>query len=928
LHSTDNPSFAVIRSVSSYKIANRKNIMNKKLIFGIVAFIIIYAVIAGLSGFYADYEWFRIYNGLKIFWVLFFTKFNVHLLFWLIFVGIFSFNFLLIRLLGGKGRIFTSNIMSKLQLPLLGSPKRALFILLAIGVLAAGFMMGGAASAFWKEYLLFMNAVPFTGFPKDPIFGMDLGLYVFKLPYLQFLYGWLMSSLVITAIFSIVFHIVNGGILLKNAKLEFSLFARAPISTLLALLVLLYGLGYKLDAYELLYSKIGKFYGAGYTAVHANLLAYNAAMIISFIAAGLFLFNIFKRSFMLPLILLAAIIPVYFVLGKVFPGVQQRFIVEPNELDKEKPFIEHNIKFTRIAYDIERVRETPFANKQNLTYQDIIKNRNTLENVRVWDWRPLKQTYKQLQELKPYYFFNDVDVDRYIIKNRKIAVNLSARELSIDRLSKNSQTWQNLHLLYTHGYGAVLSRVDKITSEGQPEMLIYDIPPKFSVDIPIDRPEIYFGEHNNSYIITNTSMMEFDYPYGDVNKFTVYKGTGGTKLDSLFKRILFAAAFKDINILISGTINENSRIHYRRNIAEMAHEFTPFLEFDDDPYLVIADKKLCWVIDAYTTTDQFPYSTPISIGNRKINYARNSIKIVIDAYNGTMDYYIADEKDPIIKVYQKIFPGIFKKMADMPADLKNHLRYPEAYFTIQARTLLRYHMTDPHVFYNNEDAWYIARQVYENKEEPVRGYYLVTRLPDEKRDEFIFILPFTPYNKDNMIAFLTAKCDMPDYGELKLYELPKDKLSYGPLQVEARINQNPDISKQLSLWNQKGTSVLRGNMLAIPIEESILFIEPLYLKAESSEMPELKRVIVSFSDRIVMEKDLPAALERLFSGTTFIDAGSMTEGSLETRLRDLAVRAMNHYNQAEASMREGNWTKYGEQLNMLREVLERMNSLK
>ncbi|MBP7738579.1 MAG: UPF0182 family protein [Spirochaetes bacterium] len=901
--------------------------MNKKIIIATTVFVIAYALITFSSGFYADLEWFRVYNGLKIFWVLFFTKFNVHFLFALIFIGIFSFNFLLIRLLGGKGRIFTNNILNRLQLPVLGSPKRALFILLAVSVVVAGFMMGGAASSFWKEYLMFMNAVPFTGFPSDPIFGMDLGFYVFRLPFLQFLYGWLMSALVITALFSIVFHVVNGGIIFNNAKLELSLFARAHISTLLAMIVFLFGLGYKLDAYGLLFSKIGKFYGAGYTAVHANLLAYNVAMAIAFIASALFLFNIFKRSFKLPLILLAAIVPVFFILGKVFPGIQQRFIVEPNEFEKEKAYIEYNIKYTRIAYDIEKVRETPFANKQNLTYQDIARNRNTLENVRLWDWRPLKQTYKQMQELKPYYFFNDVDVDRYMIKNRKSAVNVSARELSIDRLGKNSQTWQNQRLLYTHGYGVVLSRVDKITSEGQPEMLIYDIPPKFDVDIPIDRPEIYFGEHNNSYIITNTSMMEFDYPYGDVNKFTVYKGSGGVRLDSVFKRMLYAAAFKDINILISGTIDGNSRIHYRRNIVEMAREFTPFLDFDTDPYLVISDKKLYWIIDAYTTSDQFPYSTPISIGNRKINYLRNSVKIVIDAYNGSMDYYVSDEKDPIIKVYQNIFPGIFKKMSAMPADLKNHLRYPESYFTVQSRTLLRYHMTDPHVFYNNEDAWHIARQVFESKEEPVHSYYLVTRLPDEKRDEFILIMPFTPYKKDNMIAFLTVKCDMPDYGELKLYMLPKDKLSYGPLQVEARINQNPEISKQLTLWSQKGSSIIRGNMLAIPIEESILFIEPLYLKAESSEMPELKRVIVAFSDKIVMEKDLPSALERLFSGTTFIDTG-LTEGSLETRLRDLAVRAMNHYNQAEASMREGNWARYGEHINMLKEILERMNSLR
>jgi uncharacterized protein len=906
--------------------------MNKKLLLGMALFIIIYALISYLSGFYVDYEWFRINRGLNIFWVLFFTKFNVHFLFALIFIGIFSFNFLLIRLLGGKGRIFTSNILNKLQLPFLGSPKRAMFLLLIIGVLVAGFMMGGAAAAFWKEYLLFTNAVPFTGFPTDPIFSSDLGLYVFRLPFFQFLYGWLMSALVITAIFSIVFHVVNGGIIIKNTKLEFSLFARAHISTLLAMIVFIYGLGYRIEGYELLTSQIGKFYGAGYTAVHANLLAYNAAMVISFIASGLFLFNIFKRSFKLPVIVLLSIIPVYFILGIVFPGLQQRFIVEPNELKKEEPYIEHNIKFTRIAYDIERVKEMPFANKQNLTYQDIAKNRNTLDNVRIWDWRPLKQTYKQIQELKPYYFFNDVDVDRYMIGNRKIAVNLSGRELSIDRLGSNSQTWQNTHLQFTHGYGLVLSRVDKVTSEGQPEMLIYDIPPKFIADLPIERPEIYFGEGNNSYIITNTSMEEFDYPYGDVNKFTTYKGTGGTKLDSIFKRILFAAAFKDINILISGTITKDSRIHYRRNISDMVREFTPFLDFDDDPYLVISDKKLYWMIDAYTSTDQFPYSTPVSapidIGKPKINYVRNSVKIVIDAYNGTMDYYIADDKDPIIKAYQKIFPGIMKKMSDMPADLKKHVRYPEKYFNWQASMLLRYHMTSPTVFYNNEDAWHIARQVYEKNEESMQSYYLVTRLPDEKRDEFISILPFTPFKKDNMIAFLTAKCDMPDYGELKLYQLPKDKLSYGPMQVESRIDQNPDISKQLTLWSQKGSSVIRGNMMAIPIEESILFIEPLYLKSESSEMPELKRVIVSFADRIVMEKDLPAALERLFSGGSFIDTSALTEGSLESRLRDLSTRALNQYNQAESSLREGNWAKYGEHFNMLKEILERMNSMR
>jgi uncharacterized membrane protein (UPF0182 family) len=902
--------------------------MNKKLIVGVVAFILVYALLSILSGIYADYVWFGMHRGLNIFKVLFFTKFNVHLLFGFIFIAIFSLNFLLIRLLGGKGRIFTSTILNRLQLPILGSPKRALFIILAIGVLVAGFMMGGAASAFWKDYLLFTNAAPFTGFPRDPIFGLDMGFYVFRLPFLRFLYSWLMSALVITLLFSIVFHIFNGGILLKNARIEFSLFARAHISTLLAISVLLYGLSYQLDSYDLLFSKIGKFYGAGYTAVHANLIAYKVAMVISFVAAGLFLFNIFKRSFKLPLIVLASIIPVYFVLGKVFPSIQQSFIVEPNELDKEKPYIEYNIKYTRIAYDIEKVKEIPFANRQNLTYRDISNNKNTLENVRIWDWRPLKQSYQQLQELKPYYLFKDVDVDRYMIDNRKIAVNLSARELAVDRLSKNTQTWQNLHLIYTHGYGLVLSRVDRVSAEGQPEMLIYDIPPKYKINLHIDRPEIYYGENTNTYVITNTTMKEFDYPSGKLNKYTTYSGTGGTPLGSFFKRLLFAIAFKDINILISDNVTNASRLHYRRNITNMVREFTPFLDFDKDPYLVISDKKLYWMIDAYTTTDKFPYSTPATFGNRKVNYVRNSVKVVIDAYNGSMDYYASDDKDPILKAYEKIFPGIIKKMSDMPADLKNHVRYPEEYFTIQSIILLRYHMTDPSVFYNNEDAWYVANQVYEKKIEPVQSYYIVTRLPEEQREEFILILPFTPFRKDNMTAFLTAKCDMPDYGELELYLLPKDKLSPGTLQIESRIDSNPDISKQLTLWSQKGSRVIRGNILIIPIEESLLFIEPLYLKAESIEMPELKRIIVSFADKIVMGNDLPSALEKLFYGSTFSEEPSFGEWTIEKRLKELAGKALEYYNQAEAYVKEGNWAKYGEQINKLRETLERMNNLK
>jgi len=905
--------------------------MNKKYISILIIFIIVYLSAGFITDFFIDYEWFKINDGLDIFWVLFMTKFNVHALFAVIFAGLFSLNFLLIRLLGGKGRIFTSNILDRLKLPVLGSPRKALFIILALCVIAVAFIMGGAASAFWKEYMMYNNAVPFENFPPDPIFNLDIGFYVFSLPFYQFLYGWLMSSLLIITAFSVFFHVINGGILFSNAKLEFSLFARAHISTLLASLVFLHGISYRLSAYELLFSKIGKFFGAGYTAVNANLMAYNVAMFISFIAAALLLFNIFKRSFKLPVIVLAALIPAYFLLGTVFPSIQQRFIVEPNELDKEKPYIEHNIKYTRIAYNINRLREIKFSNKKNLNYSDIKKNKNTLENVRLWDWRPLKQTYKQMQELKPYYSFNDVDIDRYIINDRKIAINLSARELSIDKLSKNSQTWQNKHLIYTHGYGVVGSRVDKITPEGLPEMVLYDIPPKTKKSfnkLKMKKPQIYYGEHKNPYVITNSSIKpgEFDYPFGDKNKYTTYSGTGGTKLGSFFKRILFAITFKDINLLISGNISSDSRILFRRNITEMVTTFTPFLQFDNEPYLVISEGKVLWILDAYTTTDKFPYSTPYD-KRKNFNYIRNSVKVVIDAYNGKMTYYISDKADPIIKTYSKIFPGLFNSLSKMQKDLKTHIRYPKTIFDIQSRMLLKYHMTNPNVFYNNEDAWHIPNQVYEGKEEPVHSYYLVTTLPDEKTSEFILIMPFTPFEKNNMIAFLVAKCDMPDYGNLQLYSLPKDKLSFGPLQIEARIDQTPEISRQLTLWSQKGSSVIRGNMLAIPIEESLIFIEPLYLKAESSEMPELKRVIVAFADKIVMEKDLNTAIEKIFYEGAFI-AQDDRDSSLKDRVKDMAGKAYTHYMRAEKNMKAGNWSEYGTELKKLKEILIHIKKMK
>ncbi len=893
--------------------------------------IIVYILVQLVSEFYVDYRWFSVNGQFNTFWTLFITKFDVQSIFTVLFVLLFAVNFILIRIIGGKGRFFTSDILNRLQLPFLGTPRRAILAVLAVSVTVVGIIMGIAASAYWKEYLMWRHGVPFTGFPLDPLFSMDIGFYVFSLPFYRFLVNWLLTALIVITVLSALFHVINGGVAIRQGAFELSIFTRTHLSLLLAVIVFIYGLSYRISAYMLVFADKSKFFGAGYTDVHARLLAYNACMIISFIAAGLLVFNVFKKSLKYPVIVMLTIIPVYFLLGTVYPSLQQRFVVDPNELDKERPFITSNINLTRIAYDLERIRDEEFPNNQNLTYKDIARNREVLENIRLWDWRPLKNTYSQIQALKPYYHFNDVDVDRYMIGGRKIAVNLAAREFSIDNLGKMSTSWVNQHLIYTHGYGLVLSRVDKVTPEGLPNFLVYDIPPKIDFPITIDRQEVYYGEHRNPYVIVNTNIQpgEFDYPHGEQNRYTRYAGTGGDRLDSFMKRLLFSVSFGNINILISGSITKESRILFRRNIVEMARTMAPFLDYDHDPYLVIADGRLYWILDAYTTTDHFPYSTPVQVDRgRRINYIRNSVKVVIDAYNGTISYYVTDSNDPLARAYSVIFQGLFKNFSDMPASLQSHIRYPEDMFNIQSGVLLRYHMKDVNVFYNNEDAWDIPNQIYDTSEERVQSYYLVTKLPRETRSEFILLLPFTPVTRDNMVAFLAAKCDMPHLGELTLYRLPKDRLSYGPMQIEAKINQDPEISKQLTLWSQKGTNVIRGNMLVLPVEESILFVEPLYLKAVSGEIPELRRVSVAFGERIVMEENLDLALDRLFRDTGLPPVSSFASGDKDTSVRDYAAKAYMYFMQAEQYQRQGQWAKYGEEIEKLRSVLSRMKDLR
>lgn len=904
--------------------------------YGIAAFFaIILFFLFNSSTLITKYLWFLHHGQTGSFWVLFLSRFTVHLIFMVLYLVLFFINFAVLRVFIKSGRFFTLSFMKNLNfIPV--THRKWLYVVFVAIIVFIAFVIGGTASQSWKEALLYINQVPFENAPLDPVFSKGLSFYFFSLPFLKFLHLWTAGVMVTIIIFSVFFHIVNGGIIIKNGFPSLSSFAQKHLSVLASIFLFLIAIGYWLASYSILFSQRGKFFGAGYTAVHSQLFAYKICFVLSLIAAVFMLLSFIIKNYRITLGVLVTVFFAYFLLGTLLPSFQQRFMVEPNELEMEGPYIGQNIAFTRQAYGLDKIESKTFQNDGELSWESISANTETIENIRLWDWQPLKQTFRQLQELKPYYNFIDVDIDRYEIDGRLRAVNLAARELVNSKLSQNSQTWINNHLVYTHGYGLVMNRVDRISPEGLPEMIVKDIPPK-SEFMDLERPEIYYGETDNDFVITNSRIQpgEFDYPSGEKNSYTTYEGDGGIKLDSLFKRLVYAIAFSDINILISNNITTDSRIHYKRNITEMVSTIAPYLLMDQDPYIVATEKGLYYMIDCYTLSQHYPYSSPIMIGHKRVNYIRNSVKVVVDAYNGNITFYTSDKNDALIKVYSKIFKNLYKPLTDMPKELAAHIRYPETLLDVQSAVLKRYHMTDINVFYNNEDAWELPRQIYDSAEETMDSYYIVTNLPGEKSSEFVLMLPFTPIQKDNMISFLVAKCDAEEYGKLLLYRLPKEKLSYGPMQIEARINQDPEISKQLTLWSQKGSRVIRGNMLAIPVNNSLLFVEPLYLKAETSEMPELKRVVVAFKDKIVMEENLNIALAKAFETTIDYTATEQSKTSAKANVTNqnlsaagLIEKAYTIYNEADAALKQGDLTGYSIKIKELGPLLEKLNSTK
>lgn len=747
---------------------------------------------------------------------------------------------------------------------------------------AAG-ITGLSLSSSWEIILAFLDQTPFH--ISDPVFGLDISFYIFSLPFYTILIQYLLALFVFTLIISSVMYAAHrAGVRID----EYGVFQYIPgpfpfglswkdtvgrflpqVNCLLFLIFTTLAAFLWLSRYSTLYTSKGTVMGAGYTDVTITIPALTILTVIAFLIGVLFLLNEkIRRPEMI-----AYGIGGFFLIAILSAGagfLVQTLIVEPNEFNLERTYLGYNINSTLDGYNLANVNAQDFPVLYNLTETDIRNNNATISNIRLWDWRPMKTTLEQLQLFRTYYTFNDVDVDRYWLDGNYKQVHISAREMNSYNLPQQAQTWVNRYLVYTHGYGAVMSPVDRITANGLPEFFVKDIPPSSPFpSLSLDHPQIYYGEGDIPYCITNTRTEEFDYPSGDENIYSLYDGNAGVEL-SLLPRLVYAIQLGSVELLVSGSLTPDSKLHLYRNILERTSKIAPFLTYDSDPYVVMSDGKLSWIIDAYTTSDRYPYSEPVRTGElsaKSMNYVRNSVKVIVDAYTGDIRYYIVDPDDPVIQTYAKMFPGLFRPVDDIPDDLRSHLRYPHGLFNIQAEIYGIYHMTDPRVFYNREDAWVIPDEIYRKTQQRFEPYYVIMKLPGEEREEFILMLPFTPRNKQNLIGWMAVRCDPDRYGEMIVYQFSKQELTYGPMQIEARIDQDTDISQSITLWSQAGSSVVRGNTLIIPVEQSLLYVEPLYLEAtQKGTLPQLQRVIVSYGDKLTMQPTLNEALQVIFGG--------------------------------------------------------------
>jgi uncharacterized membrane protein (UPF0182 family) len=792
--------------------------------------------------------------------------------------------------------------------------------------LVIGFLGGIAATSAWRVVL---QAFYRTAFGiADPVFGRDIGYYVFTLPALSLLLGVLSTLAGFSLFFLLPIYFVRGDIKLNGRRVIFEPTAAMHLGLVAAVMLLLTALRlWLVDAPSLLYSTTGPLVGASYTDLHATLPAIYASAVLAVIAAIVVLIGARRGSLAKAGLFAVGGYLLMAIVGRgLFPLVMQKLIVAPTELTRETPYLRFHIAATRQAWGIDSVETRELNGEANLTLADIRANAPTLENVRLWDRDPLLMTFGQIQEIRTYYDFVSIDDDRYWIDGKYRQVLLSPRELNVASLP--TRTFINDHLTFTHGMGLTLGPVNQVTTEGLPVLFIQDLPPVANVaSLNISRPQIYYGELANDYVFVGTKQREFDHPSGEDNVYAAYEGSGGVRVGNLLRRLIFALRFGSSKIFFSQDITNESRVLYYRDIKERAKKALSFLRFDRDPYLVItADGKLKWMLDAYTTTSGYPYAQPVGDGT---TYMRNSVKLVIDAYDGSLKAYVSIPSDPLIKTWSRIFPGIFAPIDSMPADIKAHIRYPDELYQIQTALYTTYHMEAPEDFYHREDQWQIPEVAEGNASVPFMRH-IVMKLPGEPNAEYIYMVPFTPRGKDNLAAWVVARNDGAEYGKLRVYRLSRQSLVFGPQQIENRINQNTDISRQVSLWDQRGSQVIRGDLLVIPINESLLYVQPLYLQAEGGKIPELKRVVVAYQNEVVMSETLDGALSELFGGSS--TAGQpgappvavVAAANPDSSLQALVADARGHYESAMEAQRGGDWARYGEEIKQLGQVLERL----
>jgi uncharacterized membrane protein (UPF0182 family) len=937
--------------------------MKIRLLIGF-AILILLSVFSIIS-IYPDWLWFKNLGFSPVFWTMLSARFGFGFAVWLFLILIITINLAVARRLSpvpGSGARDESPFASQI-----GLSAGTLNLLFLAFILIASFVIASKGSDKWNMVLRYLYWQPFG--TADPIFNRDIGFYVFGLPFYAFIRSGLLTLILLAAGLTIIWYLKNGALQIVGEiaqvegqppslpKITLAPAVKKHLIFLGGIIVLLMAWGYHLKIYGLVYSTLGPAFGASFTDVHIKVWGYRVLTGISIVFAVLLFLGAFKSRTRLMLGAGAVWAVSILIVTAILPMSIQKIVVKPNELAKESKYIAYNIDATRTAYGLNRIKEVSFDAKDNLTLEEVNRETGTVQNIRIWDERPLLQTYRQIQAIRLYYDFNNVDVDRYHFNNQYRQLMLSAREMEVNLLPPQANTWVNRHLIYTHGYGLAASPVNEVTREGLPDLFIKDVPPVSDSGLQVDRPEIYYGEKTDDYVLVRTRTKEFDYPKGDANVYTVYQGKGGVPIDSFFRRVLYAIEFMDTQILFTEYLTPESRIMYDRNILTRARVLAPFLSYDRDPYLVLSKGRLYWILDAYTTSDMYPYSVRSSspFKHEPLNYIRNAVKVTVDAYNGDVSFYLMDEKDPLARAYAAIFPDLLKPFEEMPEDLKRHIRYPKDLFHIQATAYAKYHMQDPQVFYNQEDLWQLPDEIYGDTRQKMEPYYIIIKLPQGDKEEFLLMLPYTPSEKDNMIGWLAARSDLPNYGSLIVYNLPKEKLVYGPMQVEARINQQTEISRQLSLWDQRGSRVIRGNLLAIPVCDSFIYVEPIYLQAkreekrgalagdtpaegpgptrgrqgtpssgkdQSAALPELKRVVAAFSNRISMEENLDKALSRVLEGDSPPQAEVVPQAMEILKSSSLGVVALDHYNKAKAYLRQGDWAGYGRELENLEKTLQ------